>query len=119
MVLKKTITDEEFLEIAADIINEKFRGLTEDDVLTTSLIIASIAATIFIDGEEVLSKKVTKQYIIGSYKYYVTTGGDIGDEYNLVIQKDAEMITRKTFPTEAKALEYIIKHTANKQLSLF
>lgn len=115
MVLKKTITDEKFLEIAADILNENFRGLNENDVLAMGLYVASIAAHIFSDGEEVLSTMVTNQYIVGDYKYNITTGGDVGDEYRLTIQKDGDVIARFTLPTEAQALKYIIKHTANHQ----
>lgn len=115
MVLKKTITDEEFLEIAADIINKKFCDLNENDVLTMGLYAATIAAIIFSDGEEVLSTMVTNQYIVGDYKYNVTTGGDVGEEYRLTIQTGHNMIARKTFSTEAQALEFIIKHTANHQ----
>ena len=115
MVLKKTITDDEMLEIAANILNERFHGLNENDVLAMGLYVAAIAAEIFSDGEEVLSTMVTNQYIVGDYKYNVTTGGDVGDEYRLTIQTDHNMIARKTFPTEAQALKYIIKHTANYQ----
>ena len=115
MVLKQTITDEEFLEIAATIISEKFCGLNENDVLAMGLYAATIAAIIFSDGEEVLSTMVTNQYIVGDYKYNITTGGDVGDEYRLTIQTDHNMIARKTFPTEVQALKYIIKHTANHQ----
>lgn len=112
MVLKKTITDDEMLEIAAHILNERFSGLDKGDVLIMGMYVAAIAAEIFADGEEVLSTKITDQYIVGSYKYYVTTGGDISDEYSLVIQRDADMISRSTFPTEAQALKFIIKHAA-------
>lgn len=117
MVLKKTITDDELLQISADILNERFHGLTENDILTMGLYVASIAAEIFSDGEEVLSTMVTNQYIVGDYKYNVTTGGDVGEEYRLTIQTDYNIIARKTFPTEAQALKYIIKHTANHQRS--
>ena len=115
MVLKKTITDEEFLNIAADIISDGFHDPAENDILGMTLYAAAIAAKIFEDGEMVLSTMVTNQYIVGDYKYNVTTGGDIGDEYRLTIQTDHNMIARKTFPTEVQALKYIIKHTANHQ----
>lgn len=115
MVLKKTITDDEMLQIAADVLNERFSGLTEDDVITMGLYVAAIAAEIFVDGEEVLSTMVTNQYTVGDYKYNVTTGGDVGDKYRLTIQKDSDVITRIILHTEAKALKYIIKHAANHQ----
>lgn len=113
MVLKKTITDDEMLEIAAHTLNERFSGLDKDVVLMMGLYVAAIAAEIFSDGEEVLSTMVTDQYIMGDYKYNVTTGGDIGNEYRLTIQKDGDVIARFTLPTEVQALKYIIKHTAN------
>ena len=115
MVLKKTITDEEFLEIAADIISEKFCGLNENDVLAMGLYAATIAAIIFSNGEEVLSTMVTNQYIVGDYKYNVTTGGDIGDEYRLTTQQGNNVISQITYPTEADALKHIIKHAAHHQ----
>lgn len=113
MVLKKTITDKEFVEISAGIANEM--ASSPIDYVKAGLITAAIAAEIFSDGEEVLSTMVTNQYIVGDYKYNVTTGGDVGDEYRLTIQTDHNMIARKTFPTEAQALKYIIKHAANYQ----
>lgn len=115
MVLKKTITDEEFLEIAADIISEKFCGLNEDDVLAMGLYAATIAAIIFSDGEEVLSTMVTNQYIVGDYKYNITTGGDVGDEYRLTTQQGNNVISQITYLTEADALKFIIKHAAHHQ----
>ena len=113
MVLKKTITDDEMLDIAAKVINERFIGLTKNDICTMGLYMAAVAAEIFADGEEVLSTKVTDQYIIGDYKYYVTTGGDVGAEYRIIIRKDDDVIARFTLPTEEQALKYIIKHMAN------
>ncbi len=116
MALKKTITDEEFIEITADIINEKIPGLTEDDVLTMSLFAAAIAATIFSDGEAVLSTMITNQYIVGDYKYNITTGGEVGDKYRLTVRTDRyDAVICKTFPTEELALKYVIKHVANHQ----
>lgn len=113
MVLKKTITDKEFVEISAGIAEEMTSSPI--DYVKTGLIMAAIAAKIFSDGEEVLSTMVTNQYIVGDYKYNITTGGDVGDEYRLTIQTDHNMIARTTFPTEVQALKYIIKHTANHQ----
>lgn len=115
MILKKTITDEEFLEIAADIINKKFCGLNENDVLAMSLYAATIAAIIFSDGEEVLSTMITNQYIVGDYKYNITTGGDVGEEYHLTTQQGNNVISRITYPTEVDALKFIIKHVAHHQ----
>lgn len=115
MVLKKTITDEEFLEVTAEIINGMCSNLTEREMFSMGLCTAAIAATIFKDGEEVLSTMVTNQYIVGDYKYNITTGGDLGDEYRLTIMKDGDVIARITASTEAEALKYIVKHFANHQ----
>lgn len=116
MVLKKTITDNELMEVAVKNINENFQDLPVSYTIAMGLFITAVAAEIFSDGEEVLSNdEKAYRYIVGNYKYNVSACDNVGNKYNLIIEKDNNMVIRKTNLTEAQALKYIILHAASHQ----